>query len=207
MIRKVLLAVAATVAVGAATLVTFDDASAARGGGVSRGGGMSRSGGFNRGGATMRRTSIGRPSGISRRPNIHRPGLTRRPGVHRPGHRRPQVAHHRRHGSFGGHQHRRHGSFGGRHHRFGSHGRFHRRGWSWGGGTYVTYGGAPVVYGAPAAAPVQATPASAPVCDSCGGWTQDGCYMTYRKVVDENGNPQLKCVKACDEVEQQTQAQ
>ena len=23
--------------------------------------------------------------------------------------------------------------------------------------------------------------------------------MTYRKVVDENGNPQLKCVEACDE--------
>ena len=62
------------------------------------------------------------------------------------------------------------------------------------------------VYTAPTyAAPTYAAPAytpartGGPACYTCGGWTDDGCYMTYRKVVDENGSPQLKCVKACDE--------
>jgi hypothetical protein len=64
----------------------------------------------------------------------------------------------------------------------------------------VVVTGAPV-YAAPA--PVYAAPvtpaATGPACYTCGGWTDDGCYMTYRKVIDDNGNPQLKCVKACDE--------
>ena len=63
------------------------------------------------------------------------------------------------------------------------------------------------VYSAPVYTAPAVTPAAGPACYTCGGWTDDGCYMTYRKVVDENGNPQLKCVKACDEAPaQQTQA-
>jgi hypothetical protein len=62
----------------------------------------------------------------------------------------------------------------------------------------VTYPAASYSYPAPSYSrplPVR----TAPVCDSCGGWTQDGCYMTYRKVIDASGQPQLKCVKACDD--------
>jgi hypothetical protein len=44
---------------------------------------------------------------------------------------------------------------------------------------------------------------SAPVCYSCGGWTEDGGYMTYRKVINEQtGQPELKCVKVMDDDQQ-----
>lgn len=70
----------------------------------------------------------------------------------------------------------------------------------------VVGGGTVYSTGTTYAAPVRT--AAGPACYTCGGWTDDGCYMTYRKVVDANGNPELKCVKACDEVPaQQTQAQ
>jgi hypothetical protein len=117
---------------------------------------------------------------------------------------------HRRHGSRpdhfrGGSHHGRHGSrpdhfrFGSRgpsHFRFGSRG-FHRRTFSWGPG-YVP---APV-YPAPAPAPVYpsgpAPRASGPVCYQCGGWTQNGCYMSFRKFVDDNGRAWLRCVERCE---------
>jgi hypothetical protein len=220
MIRKILIAAAATFVVGAVSLASFEDASARGhgGGGMSRGGGggmrMGGGGGF-RGG----RIGGGRVSHVGRVGRGGRPGLTRRPGGHRPGniggHRRhgSHAGGHRRHGSHGGHHrrhgshghhHRRHGSFGGHHHRHGSFGRFHRRHFSWGGGVVVSGGtyGVGTTYATP-------VPAAGPACYTCGGWTDDGCYMTYRKVVDANGNPELKCVKACDETpaQQQSQAQ
>ena len=85
----------------------------------------------------------------------------------------------------------------------------HNRRWSWGHRRHWSWGGVGVV-GVPAAAPAVAAPAyvapayvapvrTGPACYTCGGWTQNGCYMTYRKVIDEDGNPQLKCVEACDE--------
>jgi hypothetical protein len=63
-------------------------------------------------------------------------------------------------------------------------------------------------YSAPAySAPVSYAAKSAPVCYSCGGWTEDGGYMTYRKVVNEQtGQPELKCVKVMDDEQQQGDA-
>jgi hypothetical protein len=46
---------------------------------------------------------------------------------------------------------------------------------------------------------VAAEPVAAqPVCQQCGGWTDDGGYMTWKKVVGDDGQPQLQCVKAFD---------
>ncbi len=72
----------------------------------------------------------------------------------------------------------------------------------WSGGSYVTYGGGAVPavsYGGSTPSYTPTRVSSGPACVTCGGWTNDGCYMAYRKVVDANGQPELKCVKICDD--------
>ena len=189
MFRKIIFAIVATVAVGAATLATSDDASA-RGFGGHGGGGFSRGGGGGGGfrgghGGGFRMAGLGHRGGGMR---VHG-GFGRHVGGHRPHfHHRPHFRprhighHHRPH--FRHWHHRHHWKWT----------RFHHRRF-WYGGRWITYPGTAYVGGY--ATPVRAA-ASGPVCDSCGGWTDDGCYMTYRKVVDAAGNPQLKCIKACD---------
>jgi hypothetical protein len=65
---------------------------------------------------------------------------------------------------------------------------------------------APIAVAAPAyVAPVAA--ASGPVCNTCGGWTPDGGYMTYKKFINEQtGQAELKCVKVFDEAQPAVQA-
>jgi hypothetical protein len=42
------------------------------------------------------------------------------------------------------------------------------------------------------------------VCQSCGGWTPDGGYMSYRKFINEQtGQPELRCVKVMDDAQAQ----
>ena len=68
------------------------------------------------------------------------------------------------------------------------------------------------VYTAPVAvaAPVYTAPVAAvsgPVCNTCGGWTPDGGYMTYKKFINEvTGQPELKCVKVFDEAQPTVEA-
>jgi hypothetical protein len=183
MIRKLILAVTATVALGSVTLVAMDDASARGfgGGGFHRGGGggggmrMGGGGGFRHGGGGFRHG-----------------------------------------GGWGGH----HGGWGGNHGRWGHHQHWgHNRYWGHRNYGYgYRYGSYAPSYSAPvyAAAPVYSAPAysppapaysapSAPVCNSCGGWTEDGGYMSYRKVMNEQtGQPELRCVKIVDEQPQQS---
>jgi hypothetical protein len=63
---------------------------------------------------------------------------------------------------------------------------------------YVAARPRPVVY--PEAAYVRPMPVqmSGPVCDSCGGWTSNGCYMSMRKIINYMGKAELRCVEACD---------
>jgi hypothetical protein len=175
MIRKLILAVTATVALGTVTLVAMDDASARGfgGGGFHRGGGGG--GGMRMGGGGFRHHGGG--------------GF-------------------RHHG--GGFRH--HG--GGHNRHWGHHRHWGHRGYGYRYGSYASYtpSYAAPVYAAPvyaAAAPAYSAPAysapSAPACYSCGGWTEDGGYMTYKKFINEQtGQPELRCVKVMDEPQQQT---
>ena len=180
MIRKLILAVTAAVALGSVTLVATDDASARGfgGGGFHRGGG---GGGMRMGGGGGMR--MGGGGGF-------------------------------RHSSSGGHR----GGWGGNHGHWGHHQHWgHNRYWGHRNYGYgYRYGSYAPSYSAPvyAAAPVYSAPAysapapaysapSAPVCQSCGGWTEDGGYMAYRKVTNEQtGQPELRCVKILDEQQQ-----
>jgi hypothetical protein len=192
MIRNFIFAAATTFAVAAATLVAPHDASA-RGSGGGHGDGFSRGGhgGGMRVAAVGRRGGMSRPGGMHRPVGMHRPGsLGRRPGhVHRPGGlgHRPHHVWHRPHWPH-------------RPHVWGH--RYPRTYWT-GYRSYRPYRTGYRAYtpavSYPAASRALPVRTSAAVCDSCGGWTQDGCYMTYRKVVDASGQPQLKCVKACDD--------
>jgi hypothetical protein len=178
MIRKLILAVTAAVALGSVTLVAMDDASARGfgGGGFHRGGGggggmrMGGGGGFRLGGGGW--------------------------GGHRGG---GWGGHHGGWGHHNGWGHNRHWGYRGYGYRYGSYGSY--------APSYV----APVYssYSAPsysAPAPAYSAP-SAPVCQSCGGWTEDGGYMAYRKVTNEQtGQPELRCVKILDEQPQQSSA-
>jgi hypothetical protein len=63
----------------------------------------------------------------------------------------------------------------------------------------------PIAYSGPVRAyptPVYSRPmpmqSSGPVCDSCGGWTRNGCYMSMRKIINYAGKAELRCVEACD---------
>ncbi len=199
MFRKLILAVAATVVLGSVALVAANDASARGfGGGGFHGGGGMRGGGFHGGGMRMGGGMRGhggfghqaRWSGPARRPGSgsHCAGFhgCGGQGGHWGGNR---WNHYPRYGSY-----RSYGSYG-----------------SYSAPTYSaptysapSYSAPAPAYSAPApvyasAAPSYSAPAS-PVCQQCGGWTEDGGYMTYRKFVNpETGQPELKCVKVMDE--------
>jgi hypothetical protein len=194
--KKAALALATIFVLGSATLVATADASA-RGFGGGHGGGM-RGGGFHGGGMRM--------GGM-------RMGGMRMGGMRMGGMRHFGGGHHWGGGKYwGGGKH-----WGGRHwgHRWGHWGHHRHWGWNryhrwypryWG---YRTYSYSAPAYVAPAysaptyTAPVSYAAKSAPVCYSCGGWTEDGGYMTYRKVINEQtGQPELKCVKVLDNDQQ-----
>jgi hypothetical protein len=169
MFRKVLVEAAATVAIGAAVLASTDGASA-RGfsGGGFHGGGF-HGGGMRMGGGMRFSGGLTRFGGGS----FHRVG-----GLARP-HFRPHI-------KIG--------------HRWPHWPKSpcwkfpHLCKPHWGGGIAVI--GAPVVATAAYAAAAPVAVRSGPVCYECGGWTEDGGFMTYRKVVNEQtGQPDLKCVK------------
>jgi len=151
----------------------------------------STGGGHRRAGSRPTHSRIGSKPSHSRfgsRPSHHRFGS--RPSHHRFGSR---PSHHRfgsrpSHWRFGSRP--SHWRFGSKpsHWRFGS--RTHHRKWSWGVGVIPA-----AVGGAVYARPVS----TAPVCYDCGGWTKDGCYMTWRKFVDVEGRAELRCVERCDE--------
>ena len=176
MFRKILVATAATLAIGSAVLVSTDDASA-RG----FGGGGFHGGGFHGGGMRM-----GGGGGLRLGGGVHRfggGGLHRVGGLHRPIFRpnfRPHI------------------KIGHRWPRWPKSPCWkfpHLCKPHWGGGIAVI-GAAPVVATAAYAAATPVAVKSGPVCYECGGWTEDGGFMTYRKVINEQtGQPELKCVK------------
>ncbi len=198
MFRKVLVAAAATLVIGSAVLVSTDDASARPYGGGFR---SALSGGGMRAGGTHVSPPVFRPSLTPKfAPKLAgaiKPGKIKPwPGAgkvkwppHWPKH--PKWPHWPKHPKYPCWKfpHHCHGPI-------------------FGGGAVITVAeSAPVITGPAyaAAAPVAAAPAasatpvaakSGPVCHECGGWTEDGGFMTYRKVVNEQtGQPELKCVK------------
>lgn len=63
---------------------------------------------------------------------------------------------------------------------------------------YVAARPRPVVYPEPTYVRPMPVRMSGPVCDSCGGWTRNGCYMSMRKIINDMGKAELRCVEACD---------